>query len=335
MKRVLLYIFLLLSVGAGSQVTAQGWQTEVELPNVDNLPVMVRPTMNGEYIAVVRTNNPYLVYLDFYGNLIWTNPINYNGYFKPYDVVQAQNGDFLVCGFTNNFPVVIRTDGNGNQIWTQTFTGLSWNHPQSIRETANGDIVVVCSGGAPSIGMTLLKLAPGGSTLWSRSYFQGEYSVASTMETTYDGGYIIVGKVDAGSERKAFALKTNANGDSLWTQLSPLGNLESASYADVEQMPDSGFIMTGTVFHSNYGTFSPKDVLTARIDKNGNQVWADRHAPNSAYYGYGIAPTPDGGFLLLLRAINYGTQIRKYDANRVMEWDQGINMVTSEDILFV
>ncbi|MBL0104796.1 MAG: hypothetical protein IPP51_14170 [Bacteroidetes bacterium] len=88
----------------------------------------------------------------------------------------------------------------------------------------------------------------------------------------------------------------------------------------MEQLPDSGFIMTGgTTTYSNGQT----DIWLVRADAYGNQLWTKSIGGTGFEFANMVKPTNDGGFIICGLS-NTGNQddayLIKTDGNGVTQW---------------
>ena len=107
----------------------------------------------------------------------------------------------------------------------------------------------------PATLITTLVLAPAllagiafaqaPDTLWTRTYGHSNYDEGLSIQQTFDGGFIVSGytEEDTVGRRHAWLLRTDASGDTAWTQIHGNGLWDEARC--VLQTPDSGFILAG------------------------------------------------------------------------------------------
>ncbi|MCX6601479.1 MAG: hypothetical protein NT025_07940 [bacterium] len=89
-------------------------------------------------------------------------------------------------------------------------------------------------------------------SLWAHTYGGANEEVGYNVRQTGDGGYIVVGQTNSfgAGDADIWLLKTNANGDSLWSRT--FGGLAFDGAYFVRQTTDSGFVLAG--FTESFGT---------------------------------------------------------------------------------
>ncbi len=116
----------------------------------------------------------------------------------------------------------------------------------------------------------LMRLNPHGDTLWTRTWGGTLQDAALCVRETADGGFIIAGytqRVPGNSD--AWFIRTDADGDTLWTSLFDFGDFDFP-YC-IEQMPGGDFIACGGT--SGAPPQDSLDVLVMRIDGSGRGRW--------------------------------------------------------------
>src|SRR3972149_10089864 len=135
----------------------------------------------------------------------------------------------------------------------------------SVEKTNDGNLIIT---GDP---MFLLKMDLNGNVLWHKSYssISGAVIGSSVVQTT-DGGFIIAGTLNLGSPTsKVVLVKTDANGNPLWSKT--YGGNKSESGSQVKQTLDGGYVIVGTT--KSFGT-NFDDIYVIKTDSNGNLQWS-------------------------------------------------------------
>jgi len=217
---------------------------------------MVQQTSDGGYIiagtttAVSSSKAVYLIKTDVNGDSLWTKTFEGVNITHANSVHQTTDGGYIISGqFITNQMVsdsdiwLIKTDANGDIIWTNTFGAAGNDHSGESQQTTDGGYIIAGSIGSIPL---LLKTDVNGDSLWTKTFGgQDSGSYQSVKETT-DGGYVIAGSIIAGnvSDYDVLLIKTDANGDSLWTKTFGAEGYDVAYH--VEQTADGGYIITGS-----------------------------------------------------------------------------------------
>ncbi len=132
-------------------------------------------------------------------------------------------------------------------------------------------------------------------SLWSRTFGGSGYENAEGVQQTTDGGYIIAGSTASyGVGGLDFWLvKTDANGDTLWTRTFGGGGVDGAR--DVKQTNDGGYILGGATESYGAGSF---DFWLVKTDSLGVEQW---NRTFGGFYWEGfqtVHQTSDGGYIL-------------------------------------
>jgi hypothetical protein len=104
--------------------------------------------------------------------------------------------------------------------------------------------------------------------------------------------------------------------------------LGSSVLYDICPTQDGGFAAVGTVTtsHTEYVT-DTSEILIVRTDTDGNELWHRNYRGPGFSQGSGIAPTADGGFIVVgngmhLQSENPALLLLKIDQNGEVEWTQ-------------
>jgi len=167
-------------------------------------------------------------------------------------------------------------------MWTRTFGGIQNEEGRSVKQTMDGGYVITGSTNLfGTDGLWLLKTDAFGDTLWTKTYGGSASDFGYAVQQTTDSGYIITGYVEYPSWQSALMLvKTNANGDTLWTK--KIGEIENGNVGfDVEQTLDGGYIVTGMTNFYLPPYFS--DLLLVKVGPD-----ASNFTPVSITYPFGF-----------------------------------------------
>ncbi|MDI6841007.1 MAG: T9SS type A sorting domain-containing protein [bacterium] len=226
---------------------------------------------------------------------------------------QTQDGGYALAGWAWCSPDVrrvylIKTDQAGNLLWTKRYTGVA-NHDEgySVAETQDGGYIIAGFTGemGPSIWCNawLIKTNSSGDTIWTKMYGSGGEGGYSVAQTT-DGGYIVAGiSLKYGPVNwDIYLIKTDSAGNSLWTKT--YGGPNNDYGYSVAQTEDGGYIIAG--YTKSYGA-GGYDVYLIKTDKVGDILWTKTYGGTRDDYGYSVAQTEDGGYIIAGETKSYGT----------------------------
>lgn len=194
-----------------------------------------------------------------------------------YPMIRLANGDYVFAGNTKNAGfggkdvLVTRTDAAGNLIWSKQYGGGGDETAISISETSDGGFVVGGEGFSTDVNgqAFLFKVDGSGAMQWWKEYGDAFYDITYSVLGLADGSIISAGLMEvAPIDYDAFLMKTDANGDTLWTKVIGLPGIEHA--VNVIQTSDSGFIFCGKALGIGQGVC---DCWFVKTDMNGDTLW--------------------------------------------------------------
>lgn len=292
----------------------------------------VQETRDGGYIIVGHTrsfgaggDDVWLIKTDSNGDSLWTRFFGGSYYDVGRSVQQTFDDGYIITGYTESSNSgtnadlwLIKTDAGGDTMWTKSFGGIYGDEGNSVHQTTDGGYIIT--------GLTnriffqisyqselwLIKTDANGDTLWTRSFI-GSSGVDEgySVQRTVDGGYIAVGgknipyggwylrggtnmslPVESGIDTDVWLIKTDANGDTLWTKAFG-DSLINIGYG-VKPTLDGEYIITG-VKQQPVGTY---DVLLLKTDVNGKIIWSKTFGDSLNDVGNSVQPTGDGGYVV-------------------------------------
>jgi hypothetical protein len=140
-------------------------------------------------------------------------------------------------------------------------------------------------------------------TLWAVTYDAGDIEKAYKARPTCDGGYIICGSTRSPGpgDTDAYVIKTGPAGDVTWSE--HYGGSYTEEVYDIQQTADGGYIAVGYTSTNTAGYF---DVYFLRLDAAGDTLWTKTYGGIDYDYGYSVAETLDGGFIIAGRTSSFG-----------------------------
>jgi hypothetical protein len=245
-------------------------------------------------------------------------------------VLQTVEGGYIISGFTDIFGAggneiyLIKTDANGNLQWTKTYGGIDHDSDGSVQQTSDSGYIIIgrtISFGSGNSDIYLIKTDVNGNVIWSKTFGGTNNDVGMDVQQTSDGGFIVTGGSQGSGTgpMDSFLIKTDANGDTLWTK--SYSTLNSGYGSSVRQTSDGGYIICGAA--NSFGLGS-NDVYLFKTDVDGNLTWSKTFGGSSDDYGCSVRQTTNGGYVICgytyLGAGNYDCYLIATDSNGDTLW---------------
>jgi len=219
---------------------------------------VARETLDGGFIIAGRktisNSDAYLMKTDINGDTLWTRQYGGSESDQASDVLQLSDGGYIVIGSTTSFGAgdqdvfLFKVDLNGNLLWTKTYGGLGDEQGNSIQQTSDGGYIISAitnSYGAGNFDFYLIRTNSDGDTLWTRTHGGVNDDYGIQIQQKSDFGYITIGFTEsfgAGAE-DIYMVRTNSDGDSLWTKSYGWQNEETAY--SFQLTSDGGYLIAG------------------------------------------------------------------------------------------
>ena len=245
-------------------------------------------------------------------NTLWTKSYGGNSDDYGHSVIQTSDGGFVIAGdynanYLSNIGDIylIKTDQNGDTVWTKTYGGQLGDYSLSVLQTSDGGFALTGythSFGSFTRSALLLKTDSTGNMLWLKTYGINNYNACHSIHLTSDEGFILAGETSiSGTSNDCYVIRTDSNGDTIWAKTYGGPNTEWAD--DAFQMPDGGFIISGTT--NSYGT-GGFDAYLIRIDINGDTLWTKTYGGPEDDWTASANITSDNGLLITGATSSFG-----------------------------
>ena len=301
------------------------------------------PTTDGGCIAVGGKSvcgnaniGGNIVRFDASGNVLWSKYCSYGE--DPYPVIQSADGNFIVGGYVTGIGAggedacLMKLNSNGDTLWSKTYGGSGDDWVYHIVQTNDGGYLATgftTSFGQGNRDVYVVKTDANGNLQWSKAYGTSNYENAfgHSLEKTQDGGYVICGQGDNGTQSNSgwFLMKIDNAGILSWAKY------YSGTYAHaVKETPDKGFVVAGT---------SGTGMQLIKTDSVGNLQWSKGY---SGRKGLILELADDGGYMTGGQTTStggynssYDIQLIKTDANGNSGCNESSPAVTVSTAAFV
>ncbi|MFZ2899987.1 MAG: PKD domain-containing protein [Saprospiraceae bacterium] len=290
------------------------WDNNTYGGTKDEVGYCVQQTPEGGYIVSGYTKSfdgflsgqVYLVKTNHLGSKTWDKH-PYGGGTNAeigYFLQQTEDGGYLIAGVTGNAGgktdvYLIKATNQGDLTWKKAFDPSGTNDGGNcIQKTQDGGFVITGyagGGGTKGSDVYIIKIDHQGNKIWDNNFGGNSDDEGMFIQQTSDGGYIVVGNTKSfgAGGKDVYLIKTNSQGDSLWTQT--YGGSDEDLGFSVTQTSDGGYIIVGST--KSFGA-GGKDVYLIKVNDEGVKNWARYFGGALDDEGYCIKETTDEGFII-------------------------------------
>lgn len=229
---------------------------------------------NGDVTGNHGNEDYWIVKINSIGNIEWQKSLGGSGSEHAYSIEQTSEGGYIVAGFTlsNDGDVtgnhsslgdfwIVKLTSTGAITWQKTFGGTGSESANSIQQTIDGGYIVAgrsdsndgdVTGNHGGYDFWVVKLNNTGTITWQKSIGGSGWELASSIQQTTDGGYVIAGSTTSndgdvtnynGGGSDLWIAKLIITGGILWQKCLGGTNIETAHF--VRQTSDGGYIAAG------------------------------------------------------------------------------------------
>ncbi|MBK6767297.1 MAG: T9SS type A sorting domain-containing protein [bacterium] len=228
----------------------------------------------------------------------------------------------------------------GGEIWSRSFLNLgSQDIYQDIQRTSDGGYICAGTSRTP-VALTqnfwLMRVNSNGDSIWSRTFSIGHGMPGRCVAQAADGGFGIAGKVvqlpwGFGLD-DWLLIKTNANGDSLWSVL--IGDSSDETVTDMVTTASGDFLLAGYAV-----TDTSHDGRAALVNQSGQVIWNRHYNFDVGTEVWAATARPDGSVWLTgsHRPTNGSNRVfvAELDANGEATWFHSLDLlVDRNDVAF-
>jgi hypothetical protein len=276
-----------------------------------------------------------LLKLDSLGNQEWVRIYDaFGADDNAYSLIQTQDSGFVLTGVASTPPNLannvrlIKTDKNGNKLWDRNYGGLGGQDGYDVEQTFDGGFIIATQqdtgGNNTEIQAELIKTDTAGIIEWQKTYFNVGNGRAVAVKQTSDTGYVVTGvtnnMLSPTSGEDIFLLKTDKNGDTLWTKF--YGGQGTERGEDVIITSDNKYVITG---YTN-GITSLVGAYIIKTNNIGDTLWTRIYEKNDQTYSVNLIEDNFNNYLIvgnsaITSPVNVDMYLLKMDSsgNKIFE----------------
>ncbi|MEI6122514.1 MAG: T9SS type A sorting domain-containing protein [Bacteroidota bacterium] len=261
-------------------------------------------------------------------------------------IIQANDEGYFILGnesgdIGNTNIHIIRTDSLGVILFEKTIGDASLYWANDFKRTSdNGFLIAGFTNKYPEKGydVLLVKTDSNANVEWEKTYGGASWDIANAVIETKDSAYLIVGETYSygPANENIYIIKTNYNGDTIWTRTFGGDSTDYAKAADV--LFDSTYLIGATTNSFGFGNF---DGYVLNLSTNGDTLWTQTYGQDKEDIINSIKQTPDSGFVFVgstmsYNAIQHEYWLMKYNKSRNCIWQLPVpwNITSGDDVLY-
>jgi len=225
--------------------------------------------------------------------------------FKP-----THDNGYIIVGensYGNTDCLLVKTDSLGDTLWLRRYGGTNFDCGYDVQVTSDSGFIITghYKKSAANPDLYLIRTDLNGDTLWTKTYGGSGGEVGASVKQTSDRGYIIAGNTSSygvGYD-DAWIIKTNENGDTMWTKLFGGAGFDNANF--IEKTSDGGYIVTGR-YNWWYGAPATYEMFLLKVDSLGNTQWFKTYGSPYRVKGNCVRQTSDNGYIVVCGKGYYG-----------------------------
>ena len=317
--------------------------------NNDDYAYCVQATTDGGYVIAGSTyslgnggSDVYILKLDSGGDLFWQKMFGGNSDDYARFVQRTTDGNYVALGYTNSYGsgnydiYLLKLNPYREVIWAKTFGGSSNDYGYFIQQTADSGYLIAgetSSFGAGNSDAYILKLNSDGIVQWTKTFGGSSYDVATSIQDTSDGGYLVVGhtKSFGAGGWDVYILKLDSQRSLEW-QKTLGGAYDDRAYC-VKKTNDGGFIIVGNT--CSFGDTNG-DIYAIKLSASGNVEWEKTFG--GGYYddAYSVEQNSDGTYIICGKTKSFGdtngdAYVIKVNSSGTLVWEKTFGSSATED----
>ncbi|MBN2613356.1 MAG: T9SS type A sorting domain-containing protein [Bacteroidales bacterium] len=199
-----------------------------------------------------------------------------------------------------------KIDAKGDTLWSRSYGGSEEDAGIGIVKSSDDGYLLAVTTSSVNPGnydIQLIKINDAGDTIWTRTYGGPGTDYAHSLNTTLDGGYVVLAHTMSYGNGSGdfYLLRFNQTGDTLWTKT--YGGTGFDWGGCVQQTSDGGFILTGDT--QSKGD-NDGDAYLVKTNSDGDTLWTRVYGGDDYDRAYHVIQTKDNGYLLSAVTKSFG-----------------------------
>ncbi|KXK55076.1 MAG: PKD repeat protein [Chlorobi bacterium OLB5] len=242
----------------------------------------IKQTSDGNYVIAGRRGVPinggFVAKLNSMGDTLWVRylPVTIG----MTSVIETASGEYVAVGDDR---LIAKFRPDGNMVWLKYINEPGYDiYFYHLTESSDLNIVAVgkAETGSPTIRSGyMVKIDTNGNKIWSKIIRPNNtQNTIQHVKQLTNGGFILSGGITIINNIQVLLIKTNNNGDTLWTRSYGSNFLESGNA--IFQTADNGYLTIGTIRYTNQYI----KLYFTKTDSSGNFQWSKIYGDTNTYF---------------------------------------------------
>ena len=213
---------------------------------------IITGTLDQTYLWLIKT--------DENGDTTWSKKYEWGDYNETgYCVRQTSDSGYVIASNMGLF----KTDSKGDSLWLKSFPS------GCVEQTFEGGYIQITN---HNKDIWIIKTDSYGDTVWTKTYGGENEEYGYDIHQTKDSGYVAIGTTRSFciARGDAWLLRTDKNGDTLWTRTSYIADsTKGGEIFSGQSTSDGGYIMTGCSNLYSTDVWDMSDIWFLKTDSLG------------------------------------------------------------------
>ena len=234
------------------------WRKQYQLEQCSKIYSLVEANDGGYYItgmvySVESGRDGYLLRTNSEGDSLWSRYFGEGGNEFFNKVILLDDGNLVLIGATaysfgtgrSSF-YIVKVNAMGEEIWSRVIETESSETTINAIQTSDGGFAVVGWTGLSPRYPRILKINENGEVEWMHIYGDDQHHIQTfhSILETEDQGFVAIGYQHSPSVETGYLVRTDRNGNALWSQTYQLGDL-SSTCTGINHSEDNGYLISG------------------------------------------------------------------------------------------
>ncbi len=243
----------------------------------------------------------YVLKADAQGDSIWSYKYDGGNTDKGQWIDVTDDNGYIAIGKSEHSSesdiCLIKLNSVGDTVWTKLFGDQTWNEGRCVIQTPDGGYIGVGDTEVQGNGkdVFIIKTNSSGELITSNVYGGSSEDRIYSIEKMNDNNYILAGYSPSFhvQNNEIYLIKTDTNGDSIWTKT--IGINGDCTASSIKVLNDGNFVMTGGVYQNEENIW---DVFIVKTNANGDTLWTKTIGDSSVDFGNSVEINDENSCLI-------------------------------------